>query len=98
VKTAVLPDQDPLYDMDALRTRISFAKTTTDTLEPQQFPDLGDEQVYLIRAVCTGRGLEQLPDGEKRKTVRWEVTNLEPQGDLIKPTGQPNLFQVDDQS
>lgn len=90
------PQPDPLDDMDALRTKITFANTSTDTFAPDQFPELGDQQTFLIEATCVGRGVELLKDGEKRKTVRWEVTSLKPQGRLTKPDDGPNLFSVDE--
>lgn len=77
--------QQPLEGMEAVSVR--FVGMAADSLD--QLPELEEVMTFLVRAVCTGRGLELRKDGEKRRTARMEVIKLEPQGAPVKPDPKP---------
>lgn len=84
--------QDPLDGLEACRLR--FVDVACDEIEIP--PDLDDEGLFLVRAVCVGRSLERMKDGELRRMAKMRVLSVEPQGPLAKPSNGPTLFSVGD--
>lgn len=86
--------QEPLDGFEATRIKITFVNMTSDSLD--ELPEIGDRQTFRVTTVCTARGIEVMRDGEKRRTARVEVVDLEAEGPPVKPSAAPNLFTVQD--
>lgn len=89
-----MPDhqQEPIEGLES--ARVKFAGMSLDELGNP--PEIDDRMTFLVEAVCTGRGVQRMKDGEMRRTATMEVLTLEPQGGPVKPTPAPSLFSVGD--
>jgi hypothetical protein len=85
--------QEPIEGLESARIR--FAGMSLDELGNP--PEIDDEMTFLVRAVCTGRGIQRMKDGELRRTATMEVLDVDPQGPPIKPSAAPNLFSIDEE-
>ncbi|MGH3495067.1 MAG: hypothetical protein ACRDQ1_17785 [Sciscionella sp.] len=84
--------QEPIEGMES--ARVKFAGMSLDELGNP--PEIDDVMEFYVKAVCTGRGVQRMRDGELRRTARMEVLALQPQGKPVKPQAEPNLYSVDE--
>lgn len=89
-----MPDQqqDPIEGMEA--ARVKFVGMSLDELG--NAPEIDDRMRFSVDAICTGRGVQRMKDGELRRTATMEVLTLEAEGDPIKPATSPSLWSVED--
>lgn len=79
------PDQQPLVES----AHIKFTGMSLNALETP--PQLDDRMKFEVTAVCNGSGLERRKDGELRKTMKMEVIDVQPIGEIEKPERDPEL-------
>lgn len=84
--------QEPLEGLEAARIKFTGMSLDEVTAPPQ----IDDRQTFLVEAVCTGRGVQRMKDGELRRTATMTVIDLAAQGGPTKPSGAPDLFSVKD--
>ena len=68
---------------------ITFTGMSLNALETP--PQLDDRMKFEVTAVCNGSGLERRKDGELRKTMKMEVIDVQPIGEIEKPERDPEL-------
>lgn len=57
--------------------------------------ELGDEQTFVVKAVCVGTGTELRKDGERREVRKMEVLEVT-FGEITKAPADPQLSLVED--
>lgn len=84
--------QSPLPSLDA--ARIKFSGMAIDEIGNP--PEIDDEMTFVVTAVCTGRGVQRMKDGELRRTATMQVLDLDVKEGPTRPTGEPSLFSDGD--
>lgn len=90
----IMEQQEPLAGLEA--ARIKFTGMSLDEMGTP--PQIDDRMTFLVEAVCTGRGVQRMKDGELRRTATMEVLDLAAQTGPTKPEGAPNLFSVENET
>ena len=79
------PDQTALVES----AHIKFTGMSLNALDSP--PQLDDRMRFEVTAVCNGSGLERRKDGELRKTMKMDVIDVQPIGEIEKPERDPEL-------
>jgi hypothetical protein len=90
----IMEQQEPLAGLEA--ARIKFTGMSLDEVTAP--PNIDDRQSFIVEAICTGRGVQRMKDGELRRTATMTVIDVAAQGGPFKPEGAPNLFSVNDET
>lgn len=89
---AINEQQSPLEGLEA--ARIKFSGMAIDEIGNP--PQIDDTMTFIVEAVCTGRGVQRMKDGELRRTATMQVLDLEVKSGPTRPNGEPTLFNPDD--
>jgi len=87
-----MEQQEPLDGFATARLKV-VGVGLDEIAEP---PNIDDVMTLLIKVVCTGRGVKRMKDGELRREATMSVLEMDVKEGPSKPTGEPNLFSVDD--